>query len=65
MKATRSTRRPLLPYDLFVACEDEWYTEAEQLMAERDVRSNGTMSQLALYAEIAYLRAGWREHEQT
>ena len=65
MKATRSIRRPLLPYDLFVAWEDEWYAEAEQLMVERGVSSDGTMRQLSLYAEIAYLRAGWREHEQT
>ena len=40
----------------FVAHEQEYYDAGEALLAERDVWPDGTMTQLSLYAEIAYLR---------
>ncbi len=46
----------VLSYDEFVQREEDYYDAGERLMEERGVRSNGTMTQLCLYAEIAYLR---------
>ena len=46
------------PYsdDEFIDHEEEYYAAGEALMAKRGVRSDFTMTQLCLYAEIAYLR---------
>jgi hypothetical protein len=44
--------------------EEDWYDAGERLLTERNVWPNGMMSQLALYAEIAYLLAWKAAHEQ-